>query len=139
MSNTDIIKRLQSARFTVTLSASHKHTDTAFDDAQTHHLHKDIKALGLRHEHAHGYYESGWEQSFVVYCDDMFDVLRLLPLRGKYNQNCILVTDNHANLAMLHWANETTQIGHGWEEISLNDTHALTAYTCIDGKYFVIK
>lgn len=137
--NTDIIGHLTNARFTVTLSASYKGQDAAFNDAQTQHLHNDIQSLGLRHQHAHGYYDGHCEQSFVVYCDDLFDVLRLLPLRAKYNQDCVLVTDTQAHTALLYWADITTMIGNGWEEISLTDTYDMDAYTCIEGKYYAIK
>lgn len=137
--NTDIINKLQNTRYTVTLSAEHAHTEAAANDAATQLLHSDIQALGLNHSHAHGYYEGHPEQSFVVYCDDMFDVLRLLPLRSKYNQDCLLVVDNTANCAMLYWDNTTTLIGNMWEEIPLTDTYDIDAFTAIEGKYYAIK
>lgn len=136
--NTLILERLTNTRYVVVLSAEHKGQDAAFNDAQTNHLHNDIKAVVPRHTHAHGYYDGHAEQSFIVYCDDMYDVLRLLPLRAKYNQDCLLVVDNQALTAMLYWADGTTMIGSEWVEISLTDTYDRDSYTCIEGKYYAI-
>jgi hypothetical protein len=135
----NILDKLTHARYVVVLSASYKDQSDAFNEAQTEHLHADIKKLCPVHTHAHGYYDGHCEQSFIVYCDDMFDVLKLLPLRAKYNQDCLLIVDNKASTAMLYWADDVTMIGHEWVEISLADTYDISAYTRIDDRYFAIN
>jgi hypothetical protein len=130
------IDRLNNARYTVTLSA-HLSSSTPEQNAEaTKGLHHDVRALCLKHEHATGVYKGSAEPSIVVYAQTLHDVLGLINLGRKYNQECVLVVAD--NTATLVYSDSLSIIGHAWAQVALADTYELDAYTYIDGHYFVI-
>lgn len=135
MTGTNLNTMLHNNNFAVVISAeldgspNNKH--------RTHGLDCALKNTGLRYMPVDGVYKGKHEASFIVFCDDIFDVLRITT-KGltTYGQECVLVLDLNKQCAILNYADYPLMIGRAL--IRVDNVDDLDAYTIVDGKTWAV-
>lgn len=96
-----------------------------------------LQATGLRFMPVVGVYKGVKEASFIVFCNNVFDVLRLECLAlDQHSQESILVLDLEHACAVLKYKEQALMIGANLVQVT--DVTGLDAYTCIDGEYWAV-
>lgn len=101
-----------------------------------------IKALGLtglRFMEVTGVYKGVQERSFIVFCNNVFDVLRLECIGlDQLSQECILVLDLEHDTAVLKYQEQALMIGANMVHVEPLEALCHDAYTIVDGEYWVV-
>lgn len=125
--------------YTVFLSANH----SSYTDKEAHAAHQrmvsDITLQGHYYKLIEGVYNGKREQSYMVRCDNVMDLLNLQALGHKYHQECIMIVDTNASHILLNYSDDTTQM-IGCQLICVTEKTAKTydSYSIIDGAYWVV-
>ena len=96
-----------------------------------------LDATGLRYMPATGCYEGNQEESFIVMCNDIYDVMRLECLAiHRFHQDSILIIDLEKSCCLLKYASITQMIGRGIKQIPMLEGQ--DNYTIVDGEIWVV-
>ena len=142
MVGTNLRTLLNNNTFAVVLSAELHDLKGFYDIAlrnkmATDALIKTLDSTGLRYMPVTGVYKGVEEQSFIVFANNVFDVLRLECIAlDQHNQECMLVLDLEHGSAVLKYQEQALMIGT--ELQSVDSVDGLDAYTMVDGEYWAV-
>lgn len=121
--------------FTVILSAEQAHLPSDINDRHT--LELVTRLIGRGHIAAEGVYNGVSEQSFIVGCNDFFDVSTLITLGlHDFEQDSVLVLDKRSDTATLVHRDKTVMIGSHLEAVAVRPN--IDASTLVDSIHYVI-
>lgn len=131
---------LMASSYLVIISAGHNsYTDKEQRNANQR-LVSDITAQGHYYKPVDGVYKGTHEQSYIVRCNSLFDLLHLQELSHKYMQECILIIDKVEGCILLNSSDDTTvMIGLDFEQVASCPTGQTDSYSIIDGDYWVVS
>jgi len=137
MVGTNLNTMLHNNNFAVIISA--ELTDCPNNATRTTSLITSLVNTGLRYMPVDGVYKGKHESSFIVFCDDVFDVLRITT-KGltTYGQECVLVLDLNKGRAILNYADYPLMIGSQLKNVEQLEALTHDAYTVVDGEYWVV-
>lgn len=125
--------------YLVFISANHSSYSIKERRAANQRLVSDITLQGHYYKPVQGVYKGKPEQSYMVRCDDAFDLLQLQALAHKYHQECIMIVDKIANRVLLNCGDDVTTI-IGSEIVEVTSTEAMShdAYSIIYDEYWMV-
>lgn len=152
MTGTTLAALLQAHDYAVVLSACHKHTTVnpvtkcMLNTRATSLLETAIARTGLKFLPVEGVYEGEHEDSFLVLCNDYYDVARMECFALHDNQQeSVLVLDLQKECAILKYNDCASMIGHGLVQLDLEEADMTATYTktlnysVIDGEHWIVE
>ena len=144
MTGTTLTALLHAHDYAIVLSACHNHdtvdavTKVMLNTRATSLLETAIAKTGLKFLPVEGVYEGEHEDSFLVLCNDYYDVARMESLAMYDNaQECVLVLDLLKENAVLKYKDVASMIGRGLQQVDSVD--GIDNYSLIDGNYWVVE
>ena len=144
MTGTNLLTLLNNNTFAVVLSAE-LHNLIDFYDVDlrnkmaTDALVKTLDSTGLRYMPVTGVYKCQEEQSFIVFCSNICDVLRVECIGlDQHSQECVMVLDLEHGCAVLKYREQALIIGTELQPVERDEAITHDAYTMVDGEYWVV-
>lgn len=140
MVGTNLQTLLNNVPYAVIMSACTDGLSEVDNAALTEHMNDLLDSTGMRYVPVTGVYKGAIEYSYVVMCNDVYDIMRLECMAiHMFHQESILVLDMVQSCAVLKYANKCDMIGRGLEQaVDLNEAMTYDGYTLIDGEYWVV-
>lgn len=130
---------LMASSYLVIISANHKAYTPKELQRANDHLVSDLNSQGHYWKRVQGCYKGHVEPSYIVSCNDVFDLLQLQQLGHKYLQECVLILDQVAREALLNYSDDmTTIIGRELVQVDKALAETRCDYSIIDGDYWVV-
>ena len=139
MVGTNLQTLLNHVPYAVLMSACTYGLNDVDNAALTEHMNDLLDATGLRYVPVTGVYNGHEEYSFIVMCNDMYDVMRLECMGiHLFHQECVLVLDMVQSCAVLKYANKAEMIGRALECVEVVEAMSHENYTLCDNEYWVV-
>ena len=137
MVGTNLQTMLNGTNFAVVISAEIAGCASVDNDASTEKLTDLLDASGMRYVSATGCYKGTQEQSFIVMCSDIYDVMRIECIGiSLFSQESVLIIDMIKECVLLKYASTVSMIGANF--VPVNMLSGEDAYTIVDGQIWVV-